>query len=106
MRASGLAGLAEVLPCHVSGAPSYPSVLLPALSTPLICLPACASRGDRLNCPPPIPIAGVMKQEGEKDTGTFFLFPCDPRLPRMMVRSATLPPQIKQVSGRGVQCCF
>jgi DIS3-like exonuclease 2 len=41
-------------------------------------------------------VVGVLKQEGEKDTGTFFLVPCDPRLPRMMVRSAGLPPAIKQ----------
>ena len=40
----------------------------------------------------------MLKQEGDKDTGTFFLVPCDPRLPRMMVRSATLPPDIKQAS--------
>ncbi|KAL4419743.1 hypothetical protein ABPG75_006841, partial [Micractinium tetrahymenae] len=41
-------------------------------------------------------VVGVLKQEGEKDTGTFFLIPCDPRMPRMIVRSALLPPQIKQ----------
>lgn len=40
--------------------------------------------------------AGVLRQEGEKDTGTFFLIPCDPRMPRMIVRSALMPPQIKQ----------
>lgn len=54
--------------------------------------------GDHLLQPHIPSDAGVLKQEGEKDTGTFFLIPCDPRLPRMMVRSAGLPPQIKQAS--------
>jgi hypothetical protein len=42
--------------------------------------------------------AGVLKQDGERDTGTVFLHPCDTRLPRMMVRTTTLPPALREVS--------
>lgn len=47
--------------------------------------------------------AGVLKQDGERDTGTVFLHPCDTRLPRMMVPTTTLPPALREVS-RGRRC--
>ncbi|KAL4856961.1 DIS3-like exonuclease 2 [Chlorella vulgaris] len=42
-------------------------------------------------------VVGVLKQDGERDTGTVFLHPCDPRLPRMMVRTTMLPPALREV---------
>ncbi|KAI3425159.1 hypothetical protein D9Q98_008930 [Chlorella vulgaris] len=42
-------------------------------------------------------VVGVLKQDGERDTGTVFLHPCDTRLPRMMVPTTTLPPALREV---------
>lgn len=42
----------------------------------------------------------MLKQEGDSDNGVLLLVPCDPRLPRMLVRSAQLPAPIKQVRGK------
>ncbi|GAB4816026.1 hypothetical protein N2152v2_003072 [Parachlorella kessleri] len=40
-------------------------------------------------------VIGVLKQEGDSETGMLLLIPCDPRLPRMLVRSAQLPQNLK-----------
>lgn len=40
-------------------------------------------------------VVGVLKQEGGIDNGVLLLFPCDPRLPKMLVRSSQLPEAIK-----------
>ena len=85
-------------------APAIPSprVALLYSSLPAFCLsPLVLTSGLRLHKSSaclPCYCAGVLKQEGVKDTGTFFLVPCDPRMPRMMVQAASLPPQIKQAS--------
>jgi hypothetical protein len=43
-------------------------------------------------------VVGVLKHEGPDTGGALFLVPCDPRLPRMLVRPSQLPESLKEVS--------